>query len=268
MSRKVLMAMVGVAVLAALAGPAVVLNVFRTSRAKIEEQTRALGLVDPQVELESALREATARLPEDLARLRMHLDEVEKELQSQARAQGEYRTGLRLIGADLKQLAAAVHKNLGCELRGRRLDAPQARTEAARLLERKKTYQGLIESRERLAAQLRDKRVALLQAVSDAETAMADVRARSGQLAAKIAVLKAAQRIGALRDTTSTAPGAVFNSLAQLDRDVERRLLVEEGKQAMKGQAGAPDPYLQAVRQSDVEDELKRLYPPAEEETK
>jgi len=268
MSRKVLMAVVGAAVLVVLVGPALVLNVFRTSRAKIQQQTRGLGLVDPQVELDSALREATGRLPEDLARLRMHLGEVQQELQSQARAQGEYRNGLRLMEADLKRLAAAVHANRGCELRGRKLDAPQAHAEAARLLERQKTYQGLIESRERLAGQLRDKRAALLRAVSDAETAMADVRARGGQLAAKIAVLKASQRIGAIRDTTSSAPGAVLGSLAELDRDVERRLLVEEGKQAITGQADTPDPYLQAVRQSGVEEELKRLYPPVGEQSK
>lgn len=269
MLRKLLVVLVGMVVLGVFVGGPTVINVFRTGRARIQKETRDLGLVSPEVELESAMRDATTRLPEELGRLRQHLGEVEKELVAQTRTQQEYRDGLRLIESDLKQLAGAVQKNEGCTLLGRqRLSASQARTEAGRLLHRRKTYQGLIEGRERLIVELREKRSTLDKAVADAENAMADVRTRRDDLAAKISVLKAAQSVNALREITSPSSVGVLSSLAELDRDVERRLVVEDAKGTMSSQARTPDPYLQAVQQSNVEEELTRLFPPDKETAK
>lgn len=262
MIKRIVYAAAGIAALGALAtivlGTSTFINLLGTGRQKIQETAREY--IDPQVELEAAVRQAEGKLPKAIVGLRMALSDTEKELASQAKAIGEATEGLRLIEADLKTLAAAIHGNSGCELRGKHLSPEQAAREAARLMQKRKDYQNMVERRTTLVAKIREQKKKMEQELAAAETLAAEFASKARQVEGKIALTKAVERLDSLTKTTRGLAVGVPANLEQLDRDLDRRLAETEERTKLR-EGLSTDEYAEAAGQARLLDELKELYP-------
>lgn len=263
-TRNMVVLVLGLTALGALTvGPGLLVKLWRSGRAKV--QARARALVDPQVELDEAVRTMERQLPKEIASLKIALRGCGKEATDQACEIRELAAGSRLIEADLKHLAASIHKGEGADLRGRRLDPQQCRQEAGRLLAKRKHYDSMVDRRKTLLAKLRQQEKDITRALAKTEAAMQEYGTKRRQLAAKIALLKAGERIQDLKKITETHSSAdASSSLARLDRALDHRLQ-EQAERAKLQQGLVEDGYIQSVRDTDVLEELRRLYPPAKQ---
>ena len=225
---------------------------------KIQETAREY--TDPQVELDAAVQQAEKQLPKAIVGLRMAVADTEKELAIQAKAIGQATEGLKLIEADLKMLAAAVHGSRGCELRGKDLTQAQATREAARLMEKRNEYRDTLERRTALVAKVREQKTKMEQELVAAETLAANFSSKARQVEGKIALAKAIQRLDSLTKTTRGLATSGPANLEQLDRDLDRRLAETEERTKLR-EGVSSDEYADVASQASLVEELKELYP-------
>jgi hypothetical protein len=268
MIRKIVYAIAAVAALGAVAavvlGPWHFRNLVGTGRARLQEQAREF--TDPAVELQTLVRNAEKQLPKEIVALRMALDDLGKELTTQATAISETTEGLRLIEADLERLAAAVHSGSACKLRGRHLDPTETAQEAARLMLKRSEYQGLIRRRTALVANLREQRGKFEEELAAAEAILLDFANGVKRVEGKLALVKAMERIQTFKGITNSHRTSAPSTLNQLDRDLDRRLAETEERSKLRDGVSAPDTYAEAARQSRLLAELKEIYPAQEKE--
>ena len=246
-------------------GRSLLRGVLLTGREKIQQQTRDLGLVDPGVELEAVAEQVARDLPKTLSELKLAARDLAKEQVVQAEALRETQSGLTLVEADLRSLAPAVVEGQGAELRGRRLAPEEAKSLAGRLIHRQRDYQKMIQARTALLGKLTGEQEQLEHEIAAAETAISSFTSRKKHLEAKIALVKAGQRVEALKTASHRhASAAMPGSLDQLDRQLEGRLLEQQARQQIREEDAAPDRYIATVRDESLLAELEDYAKPQE----
>ena len=263
MIRKTLRLGAGAALVCGLAALAVghdlALNVFRSGRVRLASE--AQKLVDPEVELAAVFEQ----LPVASARLKGALKDATTQIAGHARAIAELEATLKLIDRDLETLAPAVRSGSACALRSRRLEPKAARHEAARLLAKRKRYTRDIATRSELVAALKGQQAEIQSQLAATQDAVRRFHEKRASLHTKAELLRAAQRVEALKASVGSGPlSGVPSSLDRIEKRLDERLLTIGERRKLQESAGAAgDEHLASVREQQAAEELDRLFPAA-----
>ena len=249
--------------LAALAvGHDLALNVFRSGRARLASE--AQKLVPFEVDLAAAGAEFE-QLPVASARLKGALKDATTQIAGHARGIAELEATLKLIDRDLETLAPAVRSGSACALRSQRLEPKAARHEAARLLAKRKRYTRDIATRSELVAALKGQQAEIQSQLAATQDAVRRFHEKRASLHTKAELLRAAQRVEALKASVGSGPlSGVPSSLDRIEKRLDERLLTIGERRKLQESAGAAgDEHLASVREQQAAEELDRLFPAA-----
>jgi len=270
MIRTVVKVAVALAALGGIAGAVVgtgtVKGLFGSARSRLRAEAREY--IDPEVEARQTIDELRKALPAKAAAAGGALRRCEEQLAAQTRTVAALAEGLRLIERDLARLAEAVHAGRGLTLRGRRLSPDEARAEAARLMAKKQHREVALRTRRALVESLRGQRDKLRASVREADELMAAFSRKAREAATKAAMLKQARQIEEISRAAGAAPGLgeVSESLAALNRDLDRRLEEADQRQRLDAMI-ATDTYDAEVETAAALEQLKEQYPPKAKDT-
>lgn len=253
--------MLGITLLLSVGGAAVLgptfLHLVKSWQAKARET--ANEYVDPAVRLESTVQDTLKILPQEISRLKTARAGCNEEVAAQNKAIADLKEGMRLVEGDLKVLATASQRGEGCQIRGKQYSVAEATEEGGRLLAKLKQYDSDIQGRSLLLAKVQKQARDLDAAITAAEHAARDFSARSQEAVAKVELLRAGERVQAIRESAKGFTAADSTaSLEGLNKDLDRRLQEQEERARMTDNMAAGDPYLDQARQTSVVEDLKR----------
>ncbi len=242
--------------------PTTVMNVAKTWRGNLRREVRQ-HLTDTAVELDTVVQQVKERLPRDIAMLRDAIADADRQMTTQDATLQELNDTERHVIADLGVLAGPVEQGKGVQVKGRFLQADEARREATRLLARKRDYDTQIAAHNKLVKGLRQHRSELQRRLEEAESMARDLAAKVKMAQNNAQLLQATRSLAKLREgATSLCIGDAPATLDQISRDIQRQLSEINERSRLFEAIQAPDEQCQAVRDERMLSDLKAFVPP------